>query len=194
MKLAVDVVLLPPEEVMDIVLGVNKRAVIRGDTTIELNKTERIPHLSLLMGVLNSNDLSKVIQLLTEIVKQFQPLQLTIDSIKDQCFGVGFQDQLQKLHETIVTKIDPFFEHQATKDMYLESEGYQFKKDIEYWVNEFVNKHSLDNFWPHITFHSPEKKPVELPLHFVTSRLALCQLGARNTCRKILFETTLNTH
>lgn len=190
-KIAIDVVLLPPDEIMDLALQINQRAVEKGEAGIKLDKNNRIPHLSLLMGVIDEEDLTKIQPIIEEITSELRSLSLTIDAIKQQCFAIAENKQLQQLHEELIAKVDPFLSHKGSKEMYLEEPEYNFVEDFDLWVNEFINKFSHKEFFPHVTIHSPEENPVDLPIQFVASRFAICHLGARNTCRKILFETKL---
>ena len=47
-KIAIDVVLLPPEEIMDKAIEINRQLA---DDPIKLNKENCLPHVSLCMGV-----------------------------------------------------------------------------------------------------------------------------------------------
>ena len=78
MKLAIDVVLLPPEEVMDEAIKINQKL----GPEIKLNKENCFPHTSLCMGILDDKDLEKVKTILVWIAQEFLPMDLTKGKIK----------------------------------------------------------------------------------------------------------------
>ena len=191
-KIAIDIVLLPPEEVMDLVLQVNRKAVQQGTASIELSKDTRIPHISLLMGVLDTKNLPKVKKIIQHIAKTAAPLTLTADKALSRRYSIAQNYSLQQLHEQFVQQADLLLTHTATKEMFLEEKYYLFPDNFDHWVNTFIKEHSLENYHPHLSFHAAESD-VPLPFTFKASTLALCHLGAHNTCRKILFKTTLKS-
>ena len=56
-KRAVDIVLLPSEEIMDAALQMNQELLLRFGKKIVLNPNNCLPHLSLAMGALREEDL-----------------------------------------------------------------------------------------------------------------------------------------
>ena len=103
-KIAIDVVLLPPENIMDNAIEINKQFA---DDPIKLNKENCLPHISLCIGVLEEENFPKIEEIINEISKQFSKLFLTIDKIssKHACFEIKNNEMLQKLHEEITKTI-----------------------------------------------------------------------------------------
>ena len=109
-KIAVDVVLLPPDEIMDEAIEVNQaliktfdnkpffqRSVFRKrfskgfkesftkeilyNKGIVLNKEDCFPHISLAMGCIKKGDITKIDAILKDIAKKFSPITLNISDI-----------------------------------------------------------------------------------------------------------------
>ena len=190
-KIAIDIVLLPPEEIMDLAVAKSESL---NDDNVKLNKEKCLPHISLCMGVLKEEDFSKAKEIIEEVAKNFSPLNLEITGIDVQEGYSGFHikkiDQLQKLHQEITNKIKSFLSYDATKDEIYPSQNLNEKK-AQSWINGYLKKSSFENVYPHITLSTKEAKQKEINVPFTASRLAICHLGNYCTCRKILFETEL---
>jgi len=190
-KIAIAIAILPPKDIIDATLSVNKRAVEKGEAKIELGETDRIPHISLLMGVVDDKNFEELTRKLKDIAENFESIKMESNRIENGCFTISKNEKLQNLHEMIVKKIDPILTHETSPKMFYESSPSHVSDSALRVVKEYVNNFSLKNFWPHITIHSSEENPSELPLSFTADRLAICHLGTYCTCRKILFETKL---
>jgi len=183
-KIAIDVVLLPPENIMDKAIEINKKFA---DDPIELNKENCFPHISLCMGVMEEENLPKVEETINEICKKFSKLFLTIDKISSEyvCFEIKNDETLQKLHEEIMTKLSPYLSYDATIDMCF-SPPTVVEKTLT-WINNYKNT-SFEKFYPHITLGISKVEDKELNIEFTTSKLAVCHLGNYCTCRKVLIK------
>ena len=97
-KLAVDVVLLPSEEIVDKAIELNKELIKKFDKKIILNKENCLPHISLAMGCINENDLPAIEKILEEIAKQFPLLNLTlVNAYSEQSGFAGFEKNSRPL-------------------------------------------------------------------------------------------------
>jgi hypothetical protein len=101
---------------------------------------------------------------------------------------------LQELQQAIVREIDHLLDHNAAADMFVTDHDETINPDCFHWINDVETSFGANNFKPHITVGDLAPEPSVFPLLFTASRLAICQLGNYNTCRKILFETKLNTN
>lgn len=199
MKIAIDVVLLPPEEIMDFCIEINKGAAEKGQDKGPLGKEDFIPHISLAMGCMEEEKLPEVMGIIKNIANNFPPLKLEItelyyatacDGIKSYGLLLKKTEILQKLHEKLMGALDSFLTYDAT------SEAIYFKEDESpaepEYVNEYKDKFSYENFKPHITLRCKEADYKTFPIEFTVSALAVCHVGISTTCRKILFQTKLN--
>lgn len=187
-KIAIDVVLLPPSKIMDMAIKINKRLV---NDSIKLNKKTCLPHISLCMGVVKEENLPKVKKIINEIGARSSKLSLTINKTNDEqiTFDIKRTKDLQKLHETIMTRLDPYLYHNATTYMYF-SPPRVVKKTL-YWTKNYKRKSSFKKFSPHITLGISKMKGKKLNIKFTASKLAICHLGNYCTCRKILHSVNL---
>jgi len=187
-KIAIAVVLLPPENIMDKAIEINKQFA---DDPIELNKENCFPHISLCMGVLEEENLPKIEEIISGISKQFSKLFLAINKISSEhvCFEVKNNKTLQKLHEEIMTKLFPYLSYDATTDMCF-SPPPVVEKTLT-WINNYRNT-SFEKFYPHITLGISKVEDKEANIDFTASKLVVCQLGNYCTCRKVIISSDLS--
>jgi len=187
-KIAIDVVLLPFEDIMDKAIEINSQFA---DDPIELNKENCLPHISLCMGVVGEQNLPKLKEIIDGISKQFSKLFLTIDKISDEhvCFEVKNNETLQKLHEEIMTRLSPYLSYDATTNMCF-SPPPVVEKTLT-WINNYRNA-SFESFYPHITLGISKLENRKLNIDFVVSKLAVCHLGNYCTCRKVIISSDLS--
>lgn len=190
--MAISVVLLLPEDIMDRAITINRWFSC---DPIRLDKQDCLPHISLCMGTLESHCLPDVIWIVDRIVQRFRPLHLTIDKTdtRRSCFYIKEDDELQRLHEEIMLALSPYLSYDATVDMCL-SPPIVVEKTAS-WINGYRRNRSFENFFPHITLGVSQILPDEvLDIDFVSSRLAISHLGNYCTCRKILHLVDIVPH
>lgn len=199
MKKAIDIVLLPSEDIMDLCIELNKPWVQGIDDEIELDKKKCLPHITLAMGLMEDGQLGQVEDIMKEIASSFQPLDLKITEVEvyekpdgPDMSGLKIErsSQLQNLHETVMDKLVPLFTYDdVTKEMFFSP---PLVNEIPgWWVENFVRTSVRDKYNPHITLGMGVPEKLKLPIEFQASRLALCHLGSYCTCRKILAEVKL---
>ncbi len=191
-KIAVDVVLLPPPEIMDLCIEINCEANKKTPLKALLGLDHTIPHMTLLMGVLSTDNLEKAVAQLANLAKEFSRVEVSLDHVG--AYG-GLNavrtPEMQRLHETVIDRISPLFTRDVTPDMFVPHPAGEVPiKHLDY-LNEFVTHHSYEHFLPHITLHTTDIGSSQLPIDFTADRLALSHNGNYNTCQKILFEYRL---
>lgn len=193
-KIAVDIVLLPSDEMMDEAIKVNRKLLEK----IILSKEDCLPHISLAMGVINKKDIPSINKDLQEIARQFSLINLDAINISTHksasgetvsCFTIKNTKELQLLHEKVIGKMSQYFTYDAAEDMLYSPAG--IEKSTLQWINNYPKNSSFENFSPHITIGFGEVSDVNLPIRFTASKLALCHLGNYCTCRKILASADL---
>lgn len=198
MKLAIDVILLPPDNIMDEAIKVNKQMLEKYPNEIVLDKESCLPHISLFMAVIEEEKLSEIAIFLEEISKDFNSIKLEAFETgnwktPDGFFTPGFKlrktIELSNLHSLIAKKVNLINSADATKKEFFPTNN--FYESDALWVNSFFEKGSFDNYNPHITIGVGKFQYDNYPFKFTSSRLAICHLGSFCTCRKILFETKL---
>lgn len=197
-RAAIDVVILPPDNVTDLSVEYNQKLRAHTQENILLGKTRNLPHISLLMGCLNQSEIEDVTSRLEAIVKEHSILDLWIDGIKTDktdrrviaSFEIGRSKELLSLHESIVSSIRPFLSQDATEDDIADPPPVE--QSTLQWINHFFPRACFKNFWPHITLGFGNTSGSFKPIQFFASRLAICHLGNHCTCAAILKEVALS--
>jgi hypothetical protein len=192
-KIAVDVVLLPSDDMMDIAIEANQRLRLQSTDKIVLNKVNCLPHISLAMGVINEDRIAEIGEVLRAIVRRISLKALVATCIHTQvllsgrtvsAFQIENTGQLQSLHEDIMRRLEPFFSYIVTEDM-LHSPPAADETTLQ-WIKNFPENSGFKGFFPHITIGFGRLSGVSFPIKFTISKVALCHLGNHCTCRKIL--------
>jgi hypothetical protein len=194
--LAVDVVLLPPPEIMDKIISLCSHL---SDSPTRLNKSDCFPHISLAMGVLKQADIIKATDVLKNLAKHFTPQNVIL--LKTNYYDTPDSQQLSELtvkssagiinlHLSAMEAFRPLLSHDDVQaSMFIQRPPVASLST--YWVKHYYDKRGANDFYPHITLGDGKAKPLDLPVDFAANRLALCHLGTYCTCRKILAEVDL---
>ena len=197
-RIAVDVVLLPDEAMTDRAIEINAELVKKFGSKIVLNKEDCLPHISLAMGCLEETDIASVEKILEAIAKEAPPGNLKVFGIRTTgnskgqavfVLEVEKTSQLQYLHEKVMGKITPYLSSDVTEDMIYGDE--EVAASTLLWIENYRQKASFENFFPHITIGYGQIENQTLPVVFTASELALCHLGNHCTCKKILVSIKL---
>ncbi len=196
-RLAIDVVLLPPDPVMDMALAWNRTLLKNGSQIIVLDKNHRIPHVSIVMGCLSIENLERAISVLKAVSASHRAMKLDVSRIKTATtasgtvtsFDIEPSHELLRLHESIVTSFSPLLTQDTTEaDL---NDLPPIEASALEWINNYIPDHCYNRFWPHITLGFGDSPNNLTPFTFEASRLAICHLGNYCTCTKILTETVL---
>jgi hypothetical protein len=193
-KIAIDVVLLPDEPMTHHAIDVSERQSTLFNDTIVLHPKNCLPHISLAMGAIEESDTPKVSTILEKIASHFHTFTLRADSYQSNTipsneivseFTVEKTAELQSLHEMVMNELKPFLSYDITIDMVFSPPTVE--EITLYWIKNYAEKSSFEQFRPHITLGLGELDDVKTPIAFTSSTLALCHLGNYCTCRKLLF-------
>ncbi|MCH8119521.1 MAG: hypothetical protein IIC00_07320 [Planctomycetes bacterium] len=206
-KIAVDVVLLPSEEMADKAIAANKELLKQCADKIVLDKENCLPHISLAMGCIDERNIDNIEKVLRTIANQSSLGQLNIIGIhtgtnsageKVSVFQIEKTEALQSLHEKVMQRLSPYFSCDVTANMLLSPP--RAGESTLAWIKEYPEKSSFEKFFPHITIGYGEINDYSFPLKFAAStarcpveKLALCHLGNHCTCRKILASVELQS-
>lgn len=192
-KLAVDIVLLPPDEIINLTVEFNRTLIKKFGRKIVLDKKHCLPHISLAMGCLDLGMLETARKILDRIAKETGKLDLTIDGIHIESRMDGNTNcllriektlRIQTLHERVMSELQSHFTYDADEAMFFSPE--EIGSSTIQYVNTFREISGGKNFFPHITIGLGKLEPLKTPIHFTASTLALCHLGNHCTCRKII--------
>ncbi len=199
-KIAVDVVLLLPKKITELCIKINRAALQQGKAKLLLGKKDYIPHISLGIGSVEKKAIPKIKEILQKIAQQFSPLNLELYRLYyhvsktdgKKVYGLKVRETavLQRLHKLVMRKLGPFFSYNTTIEMVYRDPGEIIKK-LSSTFTKYKEHYSFENYNPHITLLCHEAKCKQLPVRFVSSKLALYHLGNHCTCRKILFSAPI---
>jgi 2'-5' RNA ligase len=194
-KKAIDVVLLPSEDMMDKAIAINRELLQRGEPKkMVLNKTDCLPHISILMGCVADTDFPAVIGQLNNIASHYPEFHLQVADVQQEggstVLNMQPDGRLQQLHEATVEQLSPLFTYDASAAMLYNPEEVRQNSSIDY-INHFLNNASYSKYSPHITVGSGAYQLTHLPVPFTAGTLAICHLGNHCTCRNILYQVQL---
>lgn len=192
-KIAVDVALLPSQEVTNQAIEANKRLLKQYTDRIILDKTNCLPHISLAMGCMDEQDIPDIGKILHTIAGKYNPGLLNIAGIsigtnalgeKVSSFEIEKTEILLSLHEEVMRTTAPYFSSDVTEEMVLSPP--KAGESTLLWIRNYQDKSAFENFFPHITIGYGRLDEFPFTVEFTTSKLALCHLGNHCTCREIL--------
>jgi len=198
-KIAIDIAVLPPQEIMDKVIAINRREAERGNAHGRLAKNDFYPHISIAMGTIKQENLDEIKIILDNLLKNQKPLSVelvelyyAVGSDGSKTYGLKMKKtkEIQNIHEKLMRSLVPYFSYDATIEDLYKKENDEEKTNHPDHINKYLN-HSFENFDPHLTLRCKEVETAELPIIFTASTIAICHVGTRTTCRKILFQKTL---
>jgi hypothetical protein len=198
-KLAIDIVLLPSEEMMNNAVDLNKKLLKINEPKIVLHKESCLPHISLCMGCIDEDNIPEIKHRLHEISSDFTPLRLQAINLEAEIIPTGKKvsvlqiskkDDLQKLHETTMKKMWDLLSYDVEISMLFNPPEVE---DVTlYWIREYAKKYDDPlSFDPHITIGFGETNASSLPIDFRASEIAMCHLGNYCTCRKVILSSEL---
>lgn len=184
-SLAIDIVLLPPPEISAKAIALSDKLASQYGELLHLNPVDRLPHISLLMGVMDQKDIDQVAPILRDSMA-FLPMELEILGLDSGPSSTGLAikpiPQIREMQQFLIAKLSPLLNYNPKPEMFDDTPT---QNDLK-WVKNFLS-YSQTDFNPHITVGpSSQKVRYETPEAFKASTLALCHLGNYCTCRKIL--------
>jgi 2'-5' RNA ligase len=191
-KIAIDIVLLPSEEVMDRAIAANRELLTQNPDKIILNKENCLPHISLAMGCISQSQMSDAEEILSSIATNYKNETLKFIGFSTSTNSIGEKvtvaiiektKLLQSLHEDIMTKLAQYLSYDITENM-LVSE--KVDESTLLWIKNFPENSSFKKYYPHITLGYGQLENFPFSGNCEISKLAICHLGNHCTCRKIL--------
>ena len=199
-KIAVDVVLIPPDNVIQLAIDINKIFPETGTENYVLDGETCIPHITLLMGLITGEQIPEVGHRLGALVEKFSALNLKITQVKSSArpdgkvisvLEIEKTAELQKFHETILDEMSSIFTYDGVeKGMFYTPPP--VNEVPMFWVKGFAKTRVRENYKPHITLGIGKPKQEITPVHFTVSKLSLCHLGNYCTCRNVLWSASLS--
>jgi len=186
-KIAIDIVLLPPPKMAEAAtLFSDELCAVYGEK-MHLNATDCLPHISLLMGVIEEKDLEKASEILQEIVATHLPVQLEVTGVVSRTSSTSIEfertTQFAELQDLLIEKLRPLLSYQPEAEMFYD----QPEPMTLQWVANFMENSTGENFSPHLTVGpASEDEQYDGQLYGKASQIAICQLGNYCSCKKLL--------
>ena len=193
MGLACAIVLLLPENVNNRCIALSDMLfrAHHGDT--HLNAVSCIPHLTLAMGCVEDSYCDLLFERLTQLSRSCKPVSIVVDGVKIEnnvsSFSVKRSDELLSLHKDVISVVSDLFSYDADPTMFYQEPPCTTLS--RYWTNDYPRTKTLDAYDPHITLGQGVLSSLD-SFTFHANHIAVCHLGIKSTCRKILFSTSLH--
>jgi len=195
-KIAIDIALIPPENILDTCIALHNSCEIR---RFQLWKNDFVPHISLRLMWIYEKDLDEVIKIVSRTDFRNFNISLTgVSSRKKQDWNYNMIDilvdtSLQSFHEDITKITSPYSQIADTADMIVEWDKTWWDESAKRWINNFYTDHSFEKYNPHISLwcYNLDYSHIIFPIIFECSRLCIFQVWNVNTCRKLLWEKTI---
>src|SRR5210317_911935 len=149
-EIAVDIALLPSEEMADKAIAANKELLKQYAHKIVLDRATCLPHISLAMGCIDDIDIKEIGTILTTIAQVTSLGQLNAVGIKTETNQAGEKvsvleiektKALQSLHEEVMKRLSPYFSYDLKADMVLSSA--QTSQSTLDWIKNYPEKSSF---------------------------------------------------
>jgi len=196
-KIAIDIVIIPPENIIEKCIALNNSSKIR---KFQLWKNDFVPHISLtLLGIYEKN-LNTITKIISQVDVEPFPIYLTwIGSVKKEKWDyhiihINTSEKLKELHKYITQETLAYFEKADTPEMIVAWKETWWNESSKKWINNFYTEHSFEKYKPHITLWCYNlNTPLidEFPIKFYASKICVFQVWNSNTCRKLLWEKNI---
>ena len=195
MKISVDIVLLPPPEIMNLCFEFNKEIIARGGDITIFDRETCIPHISMLMGVVEEEDLPSIVADLQSLAHDTKPLSLSIEELlltqipnwyNNYSFTLSKLESLRELHHEIFSKLLNKFSFDPTLETIYPD---PLPEEITLWrIRKFAERSDFTKFSPHITLGVGGDAELSFvwKREFITSQIGIYHLGNYCTCAKEL--------
>ena len=196
-RTAIDIVILPPSHVSDLALEWNRKLAEHLQQEIVLNSVDTLPHISLLMGGIESLQLHEAQRMLSDIAATIKSITLevkglvfTASSPPVAALDIVLSPALAHLQHQLIVTFAPLICEARESDFF---DAPPVKASTIEWTNRFIDDQRGDRYWPHITLGHGRHHHQQEAFAFTATRLAIAHLGNHCTCRRILAETPLSS-
>lgn len=188
-SLAIDIVLLPPPNISDEMVALSNHLNDTYGEKIRLNLKDRLPHISLLMGVVDRKNIENIEKVLKKLAAELLPIELTMTGLKSRGSSSAIElketPELEALQKALAKETQDWITSNATAEMFYDTPT---EKNVE-WVKNYLGHTHI----PHITVGPVfENESYDNLRTFSADTLAACHLGRHCTCREVLTSNKLH--
>lgn len=201
---AIDVLLIPSEEMVAQAIQLNKLMKENNPETIKLDENH-VPHITLLQCFIKEEDIPKINKALDGLFETIAKDSLKAESLfyyeeKEESFAmirVEKSAHLMEIHKKTIELVKPYIVKNGSEKSFVQNpDGSPISESTVTYVPEFVEKYSYENFDPHISLGVAQKtlldslaQHVFKPIHFKASSVSVYQLGDHGTAQKLLWKS-----
>jgi hypothetical protein len=183
-KIAIDIVLLLPTEIVEHCIEINSKF---DNPEYVSFKDGYNPHITLGMGSILMDDVENFKKELGQLLQEFEMPEITLTSLgigKYTHFNLDITGLLKNLHNAIFDLISKYNAGDVTTENFFEMDKSSSLID---WVNNYKNNSAYDKYHPHITLGigTPEIA-LEFPIIFKPKSVGFFHLGIHGTCKKLI--------
>jgi len=202
--IAIDVLLIPSEEMYTQALQLNSKINANNPKTIKLDENH-VPHITLLQGYIKETDLWKVTKALNSLYENIAQDSLKAESFfydhkKEESFAmvrIEKSKPLLQLHEKTIKLVKPYLIKNGSGASFVQNpDNSPISNSTVHYVSNFIAKHGHENYDPHISLGVAQKKVLDSlaervfkPIHFKASSLSVYHLGDHGTAQKLLWKS-----
>ncbi|MFH0951732.1 MAG: 2'-5' RNA ligase family protein [Patescibacteria group bacterium] len=201
--IAINVALLPLKEVNDWAIKLNKELWDEYHLGYKFDDTH-LPHITLLMMFVKNDDLPAINQIIKKVADKQKPLLLKAAIVSGKvkygdegklfeyaAFALTPEKTILQLHKALIKSLSQYHQAEADDNAFYKDNNKQIRKGAFNYAKEFLLKYSGNNYEPHLTLFAGKGTDIKGEMEFTANRLANCQQGNFNSCRKILAEWRL---
>ncbi|PCI25506.1 hypothetical protein COB57_02205 [Candidatus Peregrinibacteria bacterium] len=193
-KIVIDIAVLPSQEMMEVIIELNKELLTSNDQLLILGEVVNVPHISLFFGCVDEDALPEIQKIIERESQNFSPIRLEVDQIKTRNSVIGnfhsslqmsFNEVLSHWQKTLFAELKPYLFYDIDPSMFVP--GSHVNSEVMGWIRSH-EKRGGDDFLliPHITIGFGQVKKFEGPSFFTASKIAFYHVGSYCTCNKWL--------
>lgn len=191
-KLAINIVLELPREIVDLSIKINKNLIEKYGKKIELTRVNGVPHITLAFACVAEKDLplivEKVKKLSGELGLQYCELTDFKGDDKNSAFDVLLEEEILNFRDVIVGFLKTIHIKEVSCKDFVQT-GDEIKETHLDIVKNYIYK---STYHPHISLGKGYIETYEdYPVDFICEKIAIYQLGYHCTCQKKLAEFDL---
>ncbi len=187
-KIAIDIVLIPPQEIIDLATNLNDQF---SDKNQYISFREGyVPHISIGMRVISTSDLKLLENEIKNLASKTLLLDVSIEKLgailleNKKLFDLSLNESkdLVEIYNSCEKILSKYNKYPALPAMFTEPE--KVDELTTMWVDNYPSKSGI--FKAHITLGAGQLPSVVNILHFKINTIAIFQLGPYCTCKKEL--------
>lgn len=202
-KIAIDIVLLLTEEIMDLCIAINRESFKHGKGRFLMSKEDFVPHISLTLGCIDEEKLPEIIKTIESISQDQEPLALKLEGIglfqrddgKRGYLKINISEELRNLHKKVLDAVSDKLVKCDSADVLIEGNITGISITSKNILNNYKESYAYEKYNPHITLCSYDSdqfsKDIDFPIKSTASKIALFQIGDGCTCRKLVYSSNM---